>query len=161
MAAESTSLLLTDLTVAEIRERLSTDRRLIIPVGACDQYGPHLPVGATTLLAESFARQLSVDFEVLRAPALPYGVNVPSEGNSQGTSSLRQKTLHAILNDLLACWEDRGFAEFILLTVHDYDSHVEAMATVTGAASRIRVIEVLNMNLSSFLEGESGPEHGR
>src|SRR5690606_17456300 len=38
--AELKSLLLTDLTPGEIRAHLDFDRRLIVPVGACDQYGP-------------------------------------------------------------------------------------------------------------------------
>jgi creatinine amidohydrolase len=160
MDGSSTPLLLTHLTWPEIREHLVNDKRLIVPIGACDQYGPHLPVGCSSMVAEAFARQLSEDHGVLRAPTLPYGVNVPSPLERPGTGSLREKTLHAALNDLLATWEDDGFCEFILLTVHDYDGHVEAIATVTGTHSRVRVIEVLNMDLSSILSGERGPEHG-
>ena len=160
MTADSRSLLLTDLIPADVEEYLARDRRLIVPVGACDQYGPHLPLGTATLLAETFAQRLSADFGVLRAPTIEYGVNVPADRRIVGPSTLRQKTLHAMLNDLLAGWEDCGFNEFILLTVHDYDSHVEAIATVTLATSRIRVIELVNIDLSVILEGQPGPEHG-
>lgn len=158
--SEEKSLLLTDLTPAEIRAHLDRDRRLIVPVGACDQYGPHLPLGASTLVVEAFARDLSRDFGVLRAPAVPYGVNVPADRRFTGTMGLRQKTLHALLNDILGCLDGDGFNEFILLTVHDYDSHVEAMATVTGSEARIRAIELLNIDVSAFLSGEPTPEHG-
>ncbi|MEX2570579.1 MAG: creatininase family protein [Gemmatimonadota bacterium] len=160
MNSDSTSLLLTDLACAQVHGHLERDQRLIVPIGACDQYGPHLPLGAATLIAESFASQLSRDFGVIRAPSMAYGVNVPSETPRTGNASLRAKTLHAVLNDLLAGWEDHGFREFILLTVHDYDAHVEAIATVTGTNSRVRVIEVLNMDLSSLLTGVAGPAHG-
>jgi creatinine amidohydrolase len=160
MTGSSRSLLLTDLTWAEVQDHLQRDRRLIVPIGACDQYGLHLPIGATIAVAEAFARQLSADFGVLRAPAIPYGVNVPSEKPYPGTASVREKTLHACLNDLLASWEDDGFDEFILITVHGYDSHVEAIATVTGTCARVRVIELLNMDLSEILKGRPGPEHG-
>jgi creatinine amidohydrolase len=160
MATESTSLLLSDLSWPDVREELERDQRLIVPVGACDQFGPHLPIGAATLVVECFARDLSRDFRVLRAPAVPYGVNVPGEKPYPGSATLREKTLHALLNDLLANWEDQGFREFILLTVHDYDSHVEAIATVTGTNSRVRVIEVLNINLSEMLAAQPGPQHG-
>jgi creatinine amidohydrolase len=158
--SELKSLLLTDLTPSEIRAHLDTDRRLIVPVGACDQYGPHLPIGASTLIVEAFARDLSRDFGVLRSPTIPFGVNVPTERHFFGRMGLRQKTLHALLNDVLGCIDDDGFEEIILLTVHDYDSHVEAMATVTGSSARIRAIELLNISLSAFLDGVPGPEHG-
>jgi creatinine amidohydrolase len=143
-----------------VREHLDRDQRLIVPVGACEQYGPHLPLGAATLVAEAFAANLSRDFGVLRAPAIPYGVNVPSERPYSGSATLREKTLHALLNDLLASWEDDGFREFILLSVHDYDSHIEAVATVTGTSSRVRVIEMLNIDLSEILAGSAAPQHG-
>ncbi|MEX2581746.1 MAG: creatininase family protein [Gemmatimonadota bacterium] len=154
------SLLLTTLTSTQVRARIERDPRLLVPIGACDQYGPHLPLGAATLVAEKFAEQLSTDFQVLRAPTLAYGVNVPVEGNFAGRATLREKTFHAVLNDLLASWEDEGVREFILLTVHNFDAHVEAAATVTTAVARVRVFEVLNIDLSAILEGESGPEHG-
>ncbi len=136
------------------------DTRLIIPIGACDQYGPHLPIGASTLVVESLARQLSRDCGVLRAPAQAFGVNVPTANRYPGAATLRQKTLHGFLNDLIASWDDIGFSEFILLTVHDYDSHVEAIATVTGTSARLRVIEALNMDLAGILDQRYPVEHG-
>jgi creatinine amidohydrolase len=160
MPSSSDSLLLTRLSWHQVRDHLDRDRRLILPLGACDQYGAHLPIGASILVAEAFARQLSLDFEVLRAPVLPFGVNAPAVSNYPGAGGIREKTLHALLNDLLASWEDHGFDEFILITVHDPDAHVEAAATVTGIQARIRVIEPLNLDLSSILEGPNTPQHG-
>jgi creatinine amidohydrolase len=160
MSPPNTSCLLTDLSSAEVRDHLSSDRRLIVPVGACDQYGPHLPIGAASLVAEAIACELARDFGVLRAPTLPYGVNVPGPNPYPGTASVREKTLHRVLTDLLICWEDQGFDEFILITAQLYDPHVEALATVTGAAARVRVIEALGIDFSRFLGGPAGMQHG-
>ena len=55
---------------------LSRDQRLIVPVGTCEQHGPHMPLGADTIIVERLADDLSADFQVLRAPTLEYGVNV-------------------------------------------------------------------------------------
>lgn len=144
----------------EVRARVARDSRLIVPVGACDQYGPHLPIGSGTAIAEAVAAELARDFGVLLAPTLPYGVNVPAERLYAGTGSLREKTLHRALNDLLGSWEDHGFTEFILITAHSYDPHVEAMAAVSGTTARVRVVEVLGLDLSAFLDGPATPEHG-
>jgi creatinine amidohydrolase len=159
MASVLRSYLITDLSSNEVRDHLREDRRLIVPIGACDQYGPHLPIGTCTFLAEAFARDLAADCGVLRAPTVQYGVNVPTESTFPGAASLREKTLHAMMNDLLAAWEDQGFAEFILLTVHDYDDHVEAIATATVAGARVRMVELLNMDLSEVI-AEPLAEHG-
>lgn len=160
MTPSPRSFLLTDFSSAEVERHLQRDRRLIVPVGACDQYGPHLPIGSGSLVAEAIAATLARDFAILRAPTLQYGVNLPSERMFAGTAGLHEKTLHRVLNDLLSSWEDHGFSEFILLTAHNHDPHVDALAGVSATRARVRVIEVLGVDFSQFLEGHSGPEHG-
>jgi creatinine amidohydrolase len=148
MMAELDTLLLTELTPDEVADHLDRDSRLIIPIGAA------------TLVAEAFASNISRQRGVLRAPAVPYGVNTPADARFRGPSTLREKTLHGLLNDLLSSWEDAGFTEFILLTVHDFDSHAEAMATTTGTGARVRAIEALNLDLSGLLDRRHPIEHG-
>lgn len=160
MAPSPRSFLLTDFSWAEVEHHLQHDRRLLVPVGACDQYGPHLPIGSGTLVAEAISAALARDFAILQAPTLHYGVNLPAERAFPGTSGLHEKTLHRLLNDLLASWEDHGFTEFILLTAHNYDPHVEALASVSGTRARVRAIEVLGIDFSEHLEGRGGPQHG-
>lgn len=155
----SRSFLLTDLSWLQVRSQLDQDSRLIVPIGACDQYGPHLPIGASTIVAERVAAALSDEFGVLRAPAVPFGVNLATEREFPGTAALREKTLHRLLNDLLASWEDHGFTEFVLLTAQTHDPHVEAIATVTGTSARVRVIDVLDIDFSDLLRGQRVPQH--
>ena len=126
----------------------------------CDQYGPHLPIGAGTTVVEAVAANLARDYGILQAPTLPFGVTVPAERSFAGTAGLREKTLHRLLNDALASWEDHGFDEFLLLTAHAYDPHVEALASVSGIRGRVRVIELLGIDFSEFLDGAPGPQHG-
>lgn len=139
---------------------LERERRLLVPVGVCDQYGPHLPIGSSTDVAEAVASTLAVEFGILQAPTFPLGVNVPADQQFAGTACIQEKTLHRLLNDALASWEDSGFEEFILITAHDFDPHVEALASVSGTRARVRVVEVLGIDFSDFLEGEAGPQHG-
>jgi creatinine amidohydrolase len=152
---------LTDLSWPGVKAHLERDTRLIVPVGCCEQFGPHLPLGTATCIVEAFADRLSTDFGVLRAPTVSYGVNLPTESCFPGTASLGEKTLHRTMNDLLGSWEDCGFTEFILLTAHRYDPHVEAIATVSATAqARVRVLEVLALDLSSIIQGKAIPAHG-
>lgn len=160
MTTSSNSYLLTNRSPIEVEEYLTRDRRLLIPVGVCDQYGPHLPIGSSSVVAEEIAATLAREFGILQAPTIPLGVNLPADTPRAGTSGMREKTLHTLMNDVLASWEDSGFAEFILITAHDYDPHVEALASVSGTRARVRVIEVLGIDLSEFVESPPGPEHG-
>ena len=145
---------LKDLTPPEVAAHLRADPRLLIPVGTVWAPAPDLPFGAGTVLVDRLADDLSGAFGVLRAPTVEYGVNPPSRPagtNPQGSASLRKKTLHRLLNDLLASWEGCGVAECVLLTAHRYDPHQEALATVIPASARVRVVDVFAVDLRDLL----------
>jgi creatinine amidohydrolase len=148
-----------DLPWTDVAAHLATDRRLIVAVGACDQQGPHLPVGAATAVAEALAADLSREFGVLRAPTLHYGVNVLTERDYPGTAGLSGKTLHRALNELVSDWACQGVSEFIFITASTHDPLVEAVATVRAEGARVRVVQALSVDLAQFLDGEKGPEH--
>ena len=71
----SRPLHLKTLVPEEVRRALERDPRLLVPVGTCEQHGPHLPLGCDTLIIERLADDLSAAFQVLRAPTVEYGVN--------------------------------------------------------------------------------------
>ena len=144
----------------DVRAAIESDPRLIIPVGTCEQHGRHLPLGADTFIVEHLADDLSAEFGVCVAPTLEYGVNVATERGFPGNASLRKKTLHRMLNDLLNTWEMTGVLEFILLTAHEHDPHQEALATVITTKARVRVVDVFAIDFRELLEGQSEPMHG-
>lgn len=151
---------LKELLPADIAAILARDPRLIIPVGTCEQHGPHLPPGCDTIIAERLADDLSAEFGVLRAPTVEYGVNVETERGYPGNAWVRRKTLHRLLNDLLQSFESAGFREFVLLTAHAHDAHQEALATVITAEARVRVVDAFTVPLGDLLEGQNEPMHG-
>jgi creatinine amidohydrolase len=144
----------------EITAVIAADQRLIIPVGTCEQHGPHMPLGCDTIIVERMSDRLSAEFSVLRAPTLEYGVNVVTEEGFAGNASLRRKTLHRALNDLIDTWEATGIREFILLTAHEHDPHLEALSTVITSGARVRVVDIFAMDLGDILEGQTEPMHG-
>jgi creatinine amidohydrolase len=151
---------LKELTPAQVATIITDDPRLIVPVGTCEQHGPHLPLGCDTYIVERLADDLSAEYGVLRAPALEYGVNVDTERHFPGNGSVRKKTLHRMLNDLLSSWETSGVREFILLTAHGHDPHQEALATVITSEARVRVVDIFAVNVADLLEGQTEPMHG-
>ena len=151
---------LKELHPAVVADLLAADPRLIVPIGTCEQHGPHLPLGCDTIIVERLADDLSAEFEVLRAPTVEYGVNVDTEREMPGNGSMRRKTLHRMLNDLLASWEAGGVREFILLTAHGHDPHQDALATVITKEARVRVVDVFAVRMVDVLEGQFEPMHG-
>lgn len=90
---------------------------LLVPLGATEQHGPHLPLDtdsrvATTVaeqVAQRFADAADDDRAVLVAPTLSYGASGEHEG-FPGTVSLGHEALHLMLLEYgrSACrWADR------------------------------------------------------
>jgi creatinine amidohydrolase len=153
-------LALDELTWIDVAAHLARDPRLIIPVGALEQHGPHLPLGTNVLIGRALAAELSERYEVLRAPTMYYGVNVRTDRAYAGTATLSQKTLHRALNELLATWEDDGISEFILISAHRHEPHLDAMATLVTREARVRVVSVWDVDIADLLERQPGPLHG-
>jgi creatinine amidohydrolase len=143
-----------------VRAALERDARLLIPVGTCEQHGPHLPLGCDTLIVERLADDLSAGLGILRAPTVEYGVNTATPRPFPGNASVRRKTLHRWMNDLIGSWEASGVREFVILTAHGHDPHQEALSTLRTRHARISTVDIFALDFTSELEDAAGPVHG-
>ena len=151
---------LKEMTPAETRDRLRTTGRLLIPAGTLELRGPHLPLGCDTLILERLADDLSARTGIPRSPAIEFGVHARQDEVGPGTASLRRKTLHRVMNELIAGWEeDAGVGEFIILTAHAVEGHQEALSTIR-AVGVVRVVDIFGFDFSGILEVPGGPVHG-
>jgi len=153
-------LALSELSWIDVAAHLARDSRLIIPVGAIEQHGAHLPLASNVLIARRLATDLSEEFGVLRAPAFDYGVTRNSDHAFAGTASLSRKTLHRCMNELLSAWERHGVTEFVIITAHRYEPHLESLATLVTQRARVRVVEAWDVDISDLLDAQSGPLSG-
>lgn len=151
---------LDEMSWVDVAANLARDSRLIVPVGALEQHGPHLPLGANILITRRIAEELSRTHGVLRAPTFNYGVNVRTELAYAGTATLSRKTLHRAFNELLRAWEAHGVTEFIILTAHRHEPHLEALATLVAERARVRVVHLWDVPIDDLLDLQSGAEHG-
>jgi len=152
-------LALSELSWIDVAAHLARDSRLIIPVGAIEQHGAHLPLATNVLIARRLATDLSEEFGVLRAPTFHYGVTRNGDHAFAGTASLSRKTLHRCMNELLSGWERQGVTEFVIITAHRYEPHLESLATLVTRRARVRVVEAWDVDISDLLEAQSGPLH--
>ena len=159
MSGNRVPLALDELSWIDVAAHLARDPRMIVPVGALEQHGAHLPLGSNVLIARSFCLDLSQEFGVLRAPTFNFGVNVKTERAYAGTAALGRKTLHRALNELLAAWEGHGVSEFIIITAHRHDPHLEALASLVTTDARVRVIDIWDVPIEDLLEVGDTAEH--
>lgn len=148
------------LTPDAVRAALARDSRLLVPVGTCEQHGPHLPLGCDTIIVERLADDLSASFGILRAPTVPYGVNTATKRPYPGNAAVRRKTLHRWMNDLLNSWEQCGVDPFIILTAHGHDPHQEALSTLRTRRARVFTADIFALDFTGYLEDSGGPTHG-
>jgi len=70
--------------------------RLVVPLGSCEQHGPHLPFDVDTAVASAVAAGLD---DVVLGPALAYGASGEHEGFA-GTLSIGTEALALLLVEL-------------------------------------------------------------
>ena len=144
----------------QVRAMLERDPRLLVPVGTCEQHGPHLPLGCDTLIVERLVDDLSAGFGILRAPTVEYGVNTATPRQYPGNATVRRKTLHRWMNELLGSWEQAGVESFIILTAHGHDPHQEALSTLRTRRARVFTVDVFALDFTGLLDDAEGPMHG-
>jgi creatinine amidohydrolase len=134
---------------------------MIVPVGTTEQHGAHLPLGGDTIIVEHLADDLSGRFQVLRAPTIEFGVNVTAGPPVGGGASLKRKTLHRFMNELIESWEEgAGVREFFLLTAEGFEAHQEALSTVVVHQATVQVVDIFAMHFGELLQRPGGPVHG-
>jgi creatinine amidohydrolase len=93
----------------------------MIPVGAFEQHGPHLPLATDTIIADAIARAAAGRTGAVVLPALPYGA--PSRPRSGGgdrfpAPALRLATLMDVLDSLLDSAVDAGARTLVVVSWH-------------------------------------------
>lgn len=117
-------------------------------------------MGCDTIIVERLADDLSAEFQVLRAPTVEYGVNTATRRPFPGNASVRRKTLHRWMNDLLGSWEEAGVEQFIILTAHGHDPHQEALCTLRTTRARVFTVDVFALDMEDLLHAPDAPAHG-
>ena len=105
---------LADLTWPEAAERSAAV--LVVPLGATEQHGPHLPVSTDTDVAVALAGRVAARPDVVVAPALPYGASGEHAGFA-GTLSIGQQALERVLVELVRS-ASASFRRVLLLSAH-------------------------------------------
>lgn len=121
-----------ETTTSPLAARL-TSRVLVIPIGATEQHGPHLPLSTDTDIATRLAHRLSdaVPGDVVLAPAVPFGASGEHQ-DFAGTLSIGETAVELLLVELGRS-ATRTWPRVLYLSTHGGN-----MAAVTRAVARLR-----------------------
>lgn len=117
-------------------------------------------MGCDTIIVERLADDLSAEFHVVRAPTVEYGVALPPTPDQLGSASVRRKTLHRFMNDLVGAWEETGIEQFIILTANGHEAHQEALTTLHTRSATVQTVDIFGVPLGTEEDGRKLPIHG-
>ncbi len=122
---------LSSMTWEEVRDLDRATAVVVLPIGAIEAHGPHLPLSTDVIISEAMARsggELLGDkgYEVVVAPPLQYTPAGFASG-FQGTVSIGAATLQSILRDIAESLAEHGFATLAIANAHLDPVHLSAI----------------------------------
>ena len=134
---------LAQLTWEEVRDLDRARTLVVLPVGAIEAHGPHLPLDSDVVIATAMARaggeRLSVrGHTVLVLPALAYTA-AAFGAQFEGTLSISGITVTAVIVDLARSLSVQGFRLLAIANAHLDPEHLTALreAVKLGQADRL------------------------
>lgn len=111
--------------------RAATDSLVILPIGATEQHGPHLPTGTDfftiTAVAEEAARIAGAEIPVIVTPALPFGSS-DHHFLFGGTLSFSTETYYRVLRELVESLVTDGFRRIFVVNGHGGNHELAELA---------------------------------
>lgn len=140
---------LEEMSWPEIESALRRTRTVILPLGAAEEHGPHLPIFTDTIQAIEVAREAARRREIFVAPPLHYGVCRSTRG-FPGTITVGYDALRALAHDLLLSFYESGFRKVLILTGHAGGQHLAAlseacMQAVTEREMRASLVSLFDL----------------
>ncbi|MEX2627252.1 MAG: creatininase family protein [Ilumatobacteraceae bacterium] len=133
------------MTTEEAARALDAARLAIVPLGSCEQHGPHLTLDTDAAIAEGIARKLADELaaDAVLCPPLRYGLSEHHLAFA-GTLTLRPTTYLAILEDLFESLQHAGLQRVLLVNGHG--GNIDALRLASRTARRDR-----NMLVASIM----------
>ena len=139
---------LAELTAPEAAKLARSPKVVVIlPLGAIEQHGPHLPLLVDWRGAEELAHRIAphltrAGWRPVVAPPIPYGVSTLAVG-WPGTVSLTIATLRRLVVEVVSGLASHGFRRVILTNYQADPDHLRAIDAARRELTRRRRVQVL------------------
>lgn len=114
---------------------------VIIPTGATEQHGPHMPLGVDAMLSKAIAGVVAEKTGAVVAPVFAYGYkSQPRSGGGNhrvGTTSLGAAALTGMVDDVVSSFLAQGFNHVVVLNGH-FENYQFIYEGLDNAVARAR-----------------------
>lgn len=106
-----------EMTWREFDEKRRDALFVVIPTGAIEVYGPGLPLGTDTIIAEEIANRIAERMNVIVGPTLEVGDSLPLY-DFPGTLTVRPEGFKMYLEDVCLSFIKWGIKKFCFVNAH-------------------------------------------
>lgn len=89
----------------------------VLPVGAVEQHGNHLPVGTDTILANEIAKRLAEGLQAWLLPVISITSSIEHR-RGKGTIYIKEDTLSSIIRDIAESLHFSGYKKLVVFNGH-------------------------------------------
>ena len=147
----------------EIAAAANADTTLLLPIGAIEQHGPHLPINTDSHAVTAVCERASLLPDappMLLLPTIWWGLS-PYWLPFPGTISLRPETILALIADIGTSVATHGFRRVVIANGHGGNAGIVAVAATQLASAGIRAVSVnwwsvLGSTLATLTPGDGG-----
>lgn len=159
------SYYLGELTWVDVEEFLKVHKTVVIPVGSCEQHGPHLPLDTDAYDAFWLSLKAAEKAEcALVAPPINYGVSL-HHMDFPGTITLNPQTLEQMAYELGICLIKHGFTKILFENGHGGNTpaleaaaqRIKAETGVFVAVDTVSLIpDFIEQHIETFYDAHAG-----
>ena len=126
----TSSRLLGDLSALQLSAELSKDSIVVLPLGAIEQHGPHLPLNTDFVVADAVSRaaveKFGAETNAWLLPTLPF-TKSNEHAWAAGTMWLSATTMMAVIDDIGRCVASTPAKKIMFINGHGGNSALMAM----------------------------------
>ena len=143
------------MTVPEVESFLKVSDMVIIPVGAMEQHGKHLPIGTDFINGVERCKLIAQERDILVAPVLMAGQS-PYHMGFAGTITLSAETIIKVHMEAVQSLISHGFKRFIIMNSHGGNRAISTLIVDQINQTTAGVAVSFGQAVSPFMNSSSG-----
>jgi len=114
------------MAMRDFAEAMARDAWLLLPVGATEEHGPHLPLASGTIQAEYVCRAVENEMDTIVALSIGYEI-CRTTRNFPGTISLSSRTFETLTLEIPAGYVENGAHRMPVISGHTGGPRMQAL----------------------------------